>query len=79
MWACQPGGTRVRTAKGRWVWPESAGVTLLVVANFLSRSVEPVYLYVTQVLGARLGTSAKLVSGSSVEQFETGEIDAGFL
>jgi len=38
-----------------------------------------VYEFITGVVGGRLSCASHLITGSSFEQFETGEIDVAFL
>ncbi len=49
------------------------------VATFLAPSVFPVYKFITEHLGRRLGIATELVVGESFGQFARGELDAGFI
>jgi phosphonate transport system substrate-binding protein len=48
-------------------------------ATFLAPSLFPVYAAICDYLGRELGVPAELVVGRSFDQFERGEVDAGFI
>jgi phosphonate transport system substrate-binding protein len=48
-------------------------------ATFLAPSVYPVYAAICEYVGRGLGVPVELVVGRSFDQFERGEIDAGFI
>jgi phosphonate transport system substrate-binding protein len=51
----------------------------LRIATFLAPNMLPVYEFVVDALGRELGNGAELVIGESFNQFDNGEIDAGFI
>ena len=48
-------------------------------ASFLAPSIWPVYRAVSEYVARELSCKAEIVVGSSFEQFEKGEVDAGFI
>lgn len=48
-------------------------------ASFLAPSIWPVYRAVSEYVARELGCEAEIVVGSSFDQFEKGEVDAGFI
>ena len=48
-------------------------------ATFLAPSIFPVYTAICEYLGRRLSMPTELVVGRSFDQFERGEVDAGFI
>lgn len=48
-------------------------------ATFLAPSIYPVYDYIVEYVGRKVGCPAELVVGRSFDQFAMGEIDAGFI
>jgi len=55
-----------------------AGRTLRF-ATYLAPSMWPVYEFVAGYVGDALGRPATLVTGSSFDQFASGEVDVGFI
>ena len=51
----------------------------LRIATFLAPNMLPVYEFVADTISRELGTNATLVVGESFDQFDTGEIDVGFI
>jgi phosphonate transport system substrate-binding protein len=51
----------------------------LTFASFLAPNVRPVYEFIARAVGARLGCETRLITGSSFNQFQAGEIDLAFL
>jgi phosphonate transport system substrate-binding protein len=51
----------------------------LRVATFLAPGIRPLYERVTEAVADRLGRDAELVVGSSFDQFDRREFDAGFI
>ena len=48
-------------------------------ATYLAPNMLPVYRAIVEAVGARLDRRAELVVGTAFDQFERGEVDAGFL
>lgn len=48
-------------------------------ASFLAPSIWPVYQAVSEYVARALGCEAEIVVGSSFDQFEKGEVGAGFI
>ncbi len=48
-------------------------------ATFLAPNMFPVYRYIAEYVGKALNLPTQLVTGSSFDQFRSGEVDAGFL
>jgi hypothetical protein len=51
----------------------------LTVASFLAPNVWPVYEFIAQTIGGRLGRETRLITGTSLDQFAAGEIDLAFI
>jgi phosphonate transport system substrate-binding protein len=51
----------------------------LTFASFLAPNVWPVYEFVAATVGRHLGSETRLIRGSSIGQFEAGDIDVAFL
>src|SRR5918993_2640006 len=51
----------------------------LRIATFLAPNMLPVYEFIVDALGRALNRNSELVVGTSFDQFENGEIDAGFI
>jgi phosphonate transport system substrate-binding protein len=51
----------------------------LRIATFLAPNMLPVYEFVVEAIGRELGIGTELVVGESFNQFDNGEIDAGFI
>jgi phosphonate transport system substrate-binding protein len=51
----------------------------LRIATFLAPNLLPVYEFIVDALGRALNRDTELVVGTSFDQFENGEIDAGFI
>lgn len=54
-------------------------MTRLRFAAFLAPNMQPVYGFIVQALGVRLGIETELTVGQSFDEFARGEADAGFL
>lgn len=48
-------------------------------ATYLAPNMEPVYRFIASYAGRRLGVATELLVGHSFAQFESGEVDVGFL
>lgn len=55
----------------------STGV--LRFATYLAPNMEPVYRFLAAYAGERIGVATELLVGRSFEQFQSGEVDVGFL
>lgn len=53
--------------------------TSLRFATYLAPNMFPVYRFISEFVGEKLGLSTELVVGDSFEQFARGEVDAGFI
>ncbi|MCL4367945.1 MAG: hypothetical protein M1337_02040 [Actinobacteria bacterium] len=53
--------------------------TPLRFATYLAPNMWPVYQFIADYVGVKLGRDTSLVVGTSFEQFAAGEVDVGFL
>ncbi len=57
----------------------AASITRLRFASFLAPNMFPVYQFMVDQVGRRLGIATELRVGADFGEFERGETDAGFL
>ena len=48
-------------------------------ATYLAPNMRPVYQFIADYVGEKLGRDTSLVVGTSFEQFADGEVDLGFI
>jgi phosphonate transport system substrate-binding protein len=53
--------------------------TKIRFASFLAPKMFPVYQFIADYVGDKLGIATELVTGESFDQFERGEVDAGYI
>jgi hypothetical protein len=58
---------------------QGGGDKTLRFATYLAPNMRPVYQFIADYVGGKLGRDTSLVVGTSFEQFAEGEVDFGFL